>query len=73
MLDEKDPQAVSLSYVSDASRVDKGKFPAYVAGSKCGTCALYQGAAADATGPCPIFQGKRVSVNGWCSAWSKKA
>lgn len=73
LVDEKDPQAVALSYVSDASRVDKAKFPAYVAGSQCSTCALYQGAAADATGPCPLFQGKRVQAGGWCMSWTKKA
>ncbi|MBC7434565.1 MAG: high-potential iron-sulfur protein [Bdellovibrionales bacterium] len=73
MVDEKEPQAVTLSYVSDASRVDKTKFPAYAAGSRCSTCALYQGAPSDASGPCPLFQGKRVAASGWCSAWAKKA
>jgi High potential iron-sulfur protein len=31
---------------SDASSVDKGKFPQYAAGQSCAGCALYQGTAA---------------------------
>lgn len=70
---EKDPQAVALGYVSDATKADKVKYKNYVAGSHCGNCQLYQGKAGDATGPCPLFAGKVVSMNGWCSAYAKKA
>lgn len=73
MVDEKDAAAVSLGYVSDASKVDKAKRPQYVAGSMCSNCALYQGAAGSAQGPCPLFAGKQVSAKGWCTAWAKKA
>ena len=73
MVDEKDPLAVSLGYVSDVSKVDKAKFPKYAAGQGCQFCALYQGKPGAASGPCPIFQGKTVSVKGWCSAFAKKA
>lgn len=72
MVDEKDPMAVSLGYVADASKVDKAKYPKHVAGQACGNCALYQGKAGAAAGPCPIFQGKQVSAKGWCSAYAKK-
>jgi hypothetical protein len=72
-LDEKDPQAVALGYVSDATKADTKKFPKYAAGQSCSTCALYQGKAGDAAGACPLFAGKQVAAKGWCSAWAKKA
>ena len=73
MVDEKDATAVSLGYVSDASKVDKAKHAQYVAGSMCSNCALYQGAAGSAQGPCPLYAGKQVAAKGWCTAWAKKA
>lgn len=72
-LDEKDPQAVALGYVHDATRVDAKKFPKYAAGQLCNNCALYQGKAADPWAGCPLFAGKQVAGKGWCSAWAKKA
>ena len=72
-LDEKDPQAVALGYVADATKTDAKKYPKYVAGQVCSNCALYQGKAADAAGGCPLFAGKQVAGKGWCSAWAKKA
>ena len=73
MVDEKDAAAVGLGYVSDASKVDKAKYPQHAAGSMCSNCALYQGAAGSAQGACPLFAGKQVSAKGWCTAWAKKA
>ncbi len=70
---ESDPQAVALGYKTDATKVDKTKYPKYAAGEHCGNCALYQGKAGDAAGPCPLFAGKQVAATGWCSAWAKKA
>jgi hypothetical protein len=72
-LDPKDPQAVALGYVPDATKVDKAKFPKYAAGQVCSNCALYQGKASDVSGPCPLFAGKPVAGKGWCSAYAKKA
>ena len=72
-VDPKDPAAVSLGYVTDATKVDKAKFAKYQAGQHCGGCQLFQGAAGAATGACPIFAGKQVASAGWCSAWVKKA
>lgn len=72
-LDEKDPQAVALGYVADATKADAKKFPKYAAGQACAACALFQGKAGDAWGGCPLFGTKQVSANGWCSAWAKKA
>ncbi len=71
-LDEKDPQAVALGYVADASKVDTKKFPKYATGQLCSHCALYQAKATDAYGGCPLFAGKQVAGKGWCSAWAKK-
>ena len=73
MLDVKDPQAVSLGYVVDATKTDTKKFPKYAAGQNCITCTLYQGKATDASAACAIFAGKQVAGKGWCSAWVKKA
>lgn len=72
-LDEADPQAVSLGYKHDTTKVDGKKFPKHAASQQCVGCALYQGKAADAWGGCPLFAGKQVAGKGWCSAWAKKA
>lgn len=71
-LDEKDPQAVALGYVHDATKVDTKKFPKYAPGQVCTNCGLFQGKAADAWGGCPLFGARQVAGKGWCSAWVKK-
>jgi hypothetical protein len=71
-LDEKDPQAVALGYVHDATKTDQKKYPKYAAGQVCTNCALYQGKPTDPWGGCPLFAGKQVAGKGWCSAWAKK-
>lgn len=73
LLGEMDAQAVALGYVADAKRVDVKKFPKFVAGQNCSSCALFQGKPADKSGGCPLFAGKQVAGAGWCSAWAKKA
>ncbi len=73
LLQETDPQAVALGYKNDAAKVDKVKYPKFVAGQHCANCALYQGKATDAVAGCPLFAGKDVAGKGWCSAWAKKA
>ena len=73
LVDEKEPQAVALGYVSDARRADAKRFPKYAAGQMCANCALYQGQATDAAANCPLFAGKQVAAKAWCSAWAKKA
>ncbi len=72
MVDEKDPQAAGLAYKADATKVDKAKYPKFVAGSNCANCALFQAKADAAAGGCPLFAGKQVAAKGWCSAWAKK-
>ena len=71
LVDEKEPQAVALSYVNDTTKIDKTRFPKYEAGQQCSNCSLYQGAAAD-QGPGPLFPGKHVASKAWCSAYVKK-
>ena len=72
-VDPKDPQAVALGYVLDATKADKAKYPKYAAGQACGGCQLYQGKPADAGAPCALFGGKQVGAKAWCSAYVKKA
>jgi hypothetical protein len=69
---ETDPTAQALGYKTDATKVDKTKYPKYVAGQVCSNCQLYQGKPGAATGPCPIYGGKLVESKGWCSAYVKK-
>jgi hypothetical protein len=69
-LDVKDPAAVAVGYVENASQVDIKKYPAYVKGSNCENCLQLQGSAGNNYRPCGIFPGKLVSVSGWCTAWT---
>ena len=62
-----DPTAKALKYVSDVSQASGAK-----PGSRCATCALYQGAAGSAQGGCLLFPGKAVKAAGWCSSWTPK-
>ena len=70
---EDDATAVALGYVTDAAKIDAKKQPVHIAGSSCGSCALFQGKAGDASAACLIFGGKLVAAKGWCTGWSKKA
>jgi hypothetical protein len=73
MLSLTDPQAIAMGYVTDHLNVDKKKYPKFVAGSRCGSCQIYQSTPTSVSGPCAIFPGKQVAGNGWCSAFQKKA
>ena len=73
MVNESDPQASSLGYRADATKIDKAKQTKFVAGQACANCALVQGASGAAAGACPIFAGKQVAAKGWCTAYAKKA
>jgi hypothetical protein len=66
----KDPAAVKVGYVENASQVDPKKYPDYVRGSNCENCLQLQGAAGTAYRPCTLFPGKLVAAAGWCSAWA---
>ncbi len=68
-LDVKDPAAVALGYVENATQVDTKKYTTYVPGSRCDNCLLLQGASGSYR-PCNLFPGKLVSAEGWCSGWT---
>lgn len=72
MVDEKDPTAVALGYVSDTTKANKAKYPKHEPSQQCSNCVLYQGKAGAAAGPCPLYAGKQVAAKGWCSSWAKK-
>ncbi len=74
MVDEKDPTAVALGYVSDTTKANQTKYPNHTPAQQCNNCALYQGKAGVATGagPCPLYAGKQVAAKGWCSAYAKR-
>jgi High potential iron-sulfur protein len=69
-LDVKDPAAMAVSYLENASQVDPKKYPAYVKGTSCENCLLLQGTTGPDYRPCTLFPGKAVSVRGWCSGWT---
>lgn len=71
-LDPKDPTAVALGFVTDATKVDAKANATYKPGQKCSTCAQYQGKATDATAGCNLFAGKSVPAGGWCKVWAQK-
>jgi len=60
------PQAKSLHYTEDASKV---KDAAHKPGANCATCQFFTAS----TGACALFAGFSVASKGWCSAWAKKA
>ena len=71
-LDPKDPTALALGFVTDASKVDAAANPTFKPTQKCGSCLQYQGKATDATAACTIFAGKGVPAGGWCKVWAQK-
>ncbi len=73
LLQESDPVAASLGYVSLSSRADGSKYKNHTAAQACSNCALFAAKAGEAQGPCPLFAGKQVAAAGWCSAYAKKA
>jgi len=71
-LDEKDPQALTLGYVTDASKADVKKNPTYKPGQACVNCLLLAGKEGETYRPCNVFPGKLVAASGWCRSWVKK-
>jgi hypothetical protein len=71
-LDTKDPTAVALGFVPDATKVNTSANPTYKPGQKCSTCAQYQGKPGDASGGCNIFVGHSVPAGGWCKTYAPK-
>lgn len=79
VLSSKDPMAVQLGYIEDATKVDKKKWPkrdgAEGAKQFCYNCMFYQSTDADPSkskaAPCQIFAGKSVKAKGWCNSWTQ--
>jgi hypothetical protein len=72
-VDPKEPQAVSLGYTEDTTKVDKKKFPKHDPSQRCDNCQFYMSAQeANGYAPCSIFGNRPVAAKGWCSAWVKK-
>lgn len=74
MLLETSPQASTLGYRAEASKVESTSYPKYAPGQKCASCQMFRARQPD-TGPgsCAIFPGKLVSGEGWCNAYIRMA
>lgn len=70
-LREADPEAIAIGYHSNASRVDRNKYPSYERGQRCANCAL-SGFSSGMLKPCKLVPGKLVNGGGWCTKWQKK-
>lgn len=71
-VDPNSPQAKSLGYIEDATKVDAKANPNYKAGQACHNCLQATGKAGDARVPCNIFAGQLVAANGWCKVYVKR-
>lgn len=71
-LSEDDPQAKSLAYVHDATKIDGANQPRFKTGQNCSNCALFQGKANQEWAGCSIFPGKAVNAAGWCTVYAPK-
>ena len=72
-VDPSEPQAKSLGYVEDASKVDAKANPNFKPGQTGANCLQAPTAKpGDATGACNIFAGRQVTAGGWCKVWVKR-
>ena len=71
-VDPNEPQAKSLGYVEDATKVDAKANPNYKAGQDCANCLQSSGKAGDAYVPCNIFAKRDVAAKGWCKVYVKR-
>ncbi|MGI9246772.1 MAG: high-potential iron-sulfur protein [Steroidobacteraceae bacterium] len=71
-VDPNEPQAKSLGYVEDATKVDAKANPNFKAGQHCANCLQAQAKPGAAEVPCNIFAGRNVSANGWCKVYVKR-
>ena len=72
-VDPNEPQAKSLGYVVDATKVDAKANPNFKAGQACANC-LQSPVGKEAGGmvPCNIFAGRQVAAKGWCKVYVKR-
>ena len=72
-VDPNEPQAKSLGYVEDATKVDVKANPNYKPGQVCANCLqVPAGKEKGAEIPCNIFAGRNVSAKGWCKVYVKR-
>jgi hypothetical protein len=72
-VDPNEPQAKSLGYVVDATKVDAKANPNYKPGQACANCLqVPKGKETGAEVPCNIFAGRTVSAKGWCKVYVKR-
>jgi hypothetical protein len=72
-VDPNEPQAKSLGYIVDATKVDAKANPNFKPGQHCAVC--LQVPAGKEKGdwiPCNIFAGREVAANGWCKVFVKR-
>ena len=71
-VDPNEPQAKSLGYVEDASKVDAKANPNYKAGQACANCLQSAATAKGDRVPCNIFAQRLVNAKGWCKVYVKR-
>ena len=72
-VDPNEPQAKSLGYVKDSTKVDAKANPNFKPGQACANCLqapTYKPGMAEV--PCNIFAQRNVSAKGWCKVYVKK-
>jgi hypothetical protein len=68
-LDPATPQAATLGFVNDTSKVSAAASPKHAADQNCANCNQWLGDPKAARGGCVLFPGKSVPANGWCKVW----
>jgi hypothetical protein len=72
-VDPSEPQAKSLGYTKDATKVDAKANPNFKPGQQCANCLqVPKGKETGAQIPCNIFGGRLVESGGWCKVWVKR-
>jgi hypothetical protein len=72
-VDPNEPQAKSLGYVKDATKVDAKANPNFKPGQMCSNCLqVAKGKETGAQVPCNIFAGRLVEAKGWCKVYVKR-
>jgi hypothetical protein len=72
-VDPNEPQAKSLGYVEDATKVDPKANPNFKPGQVCANCLQAPTAKPGMTEvPCNIFAQRNVAAKGWCKVYVKR-
>ena len=71
-LKETDPEALAVSYRTNAKKVDPAKNPKFRPGQSCLSCGLFVPQPDSPVGGCQLFYGKDVAAAGWCNVWEEK-